>query len=388
MNAAIEHILLQDQLSEDDLKVLDQACKDDASLAEFVRNWAALTSQIRNSLDQHIPDSRLLVLYALSESGDKGVLTDEERTELDAAQEVISRALAKHSAVEVILNQIRSDAEVFQNCWSESVATSRATTRRSPLHRVRLPLPILGLSVRRISLGLAAVVVVLIASIVVFRPMLTQTSDITFSAQEGKTHVVNLPDGSSVRLMPGSAITLHPDETFDRQLRLVGNAFFDVSPGEKQFQVSTANAVTSVFGTSFGISSIDDASLTEVILVSGSVSVATLGSETDPVMLSPGQYSRVLGTDLPTAPLDVDLQKALAWTNLFIFRDTQLSVAFVRLMESFEVSIVVDDSLAELTITGTFAREQGLESILDAIASAMGVRIEKDSETGSYHFGS
>ena len=116
--------------------------------------------------------------------------------------------------------------------------------------------------------------------------------------------------------------------------------------------------------------------------------MATLGSETDPVMLSPGQYSRVIGTDLPTAPLDVDLQKALAWTNLFIFRDTQLSVALVRLMESFEVSILIDDSLAELTITGTFAREQGLESILDAIASAIDVKIEKDSETGNYHFGS
>ncbi|GMQ82519.1 MAG: hypothetical protein BMS9Abin05_1973 [Rhodothermia bacterium] len=384
MNSAVEHILLKDQISEDDLRLLDRACKDDPSLTGLIRHWAALTSHVRESLEQDLPDSRVLVLFALSKGETEIALTRKERSELEAAEVVMTSALEKHPAVEFILDRIRSDVGAFEESWSEAVAPSRTTVDLAPLRKVRLPVPFQRLSVRQFSLGLAAVVVVLVTSMILVRQVFTDSEGFIIRAPEESTHVVNLPDGSSVRLMPGSAITFNSDETFDRQLSLQGNAFFDVTPGEVQFRVSTENAVTSVYGTSFGISSNDEASLTEVVLVSGSISLASLGPDTNPVMLSQGQYSRVIGADLPSAPMDVDLQQALAWTNLFIFRDTPLSVVIERLMDSYEVSIAVDKNLIELTITGTFAREQGVVSILDAIATALGVRIEEGSDTGSY----
>ena len=384
MNSAVEHILLQDQISEDDLRELDRACKDDPSLTDLIRHWAALTSHVRESLEQDLPDSRVLVLFALSGGKTEIALTEEERSEVKAAEVVMNSALEKHPAVENILDRIRSDVNTFEESWLEALAPSRTSVDLARLRKVLLPAPFQRLSVRRFSLGLAAAVVVLVTSMILVRQVFMDSEGLIVRAPKGSIHVVNLPDGSSVRLMPGSAITLHSDQSFDRQLSLEGNAFFDVTPGDVQFRVSTVNAVTSVYGTSFGISSNDEASLTEVVLVSGSISLASLGPDMKPVMLSPGQYSRVIGSDLPTVPQDVDLEQALAWTNLFIFRDTQLSVVIERLMDRYEVSITVDKNLIDLTITGTFAREQGVSSILDAISTALGVRIEEDSDTGSF----
>lgn len=382
MRTTIEHILLQDQISEGDLKDLKRACKDDPSLAQMVLHWAALTGHVRESLEQDLPDARILVLYALSDGEYERDLTENERLEIEATEAAMSSAIEKHAAVETILDRIRSDVVAFDECWSEVVAPSRTKIDRAPLRNVRFPAPFQRLSVRQFSLGLAATVVMLISSMFIVRQIFTDSDGLIIRAPDGRTHVVNLPDGSNVRLMSGSAITLHSEESFDREIQLEGSAFFDVTPGDVQFRVSTNNAVTSVFGTSFGISYNEETSLTEVVLVSGSLSVASLGTETSRVMLSPGQYSRVLGADLPTAPLDVDLQQALSWANLFIFKDTELSIVVRRLMDSYDVSISVDRQLTDLMITGTFARERGVVSILDAIAAALGVRIQEDSDTG------
>ena len=118
--------------------------------------------------------------------------------------------------------------------------------------------------------------------------------------------------------------------------------------------------------------------ITEVVLVSGTVEFETLDGTDSSVFLVPGQYSRVIRDAPPSAPAEVNLHLALSWTDLFIFRDTALSVVAERLSESFDVEISVESAIAARTLTGTFARERGLDSILEAIAAALNVVIEQN----------
>lgn len=67
-----------------------------------------------------------------------------------------------------------------------------------------------------------------------------------------ETKLINLPDGSYVRLNAESSISY--SEHWDRTLSLKGEAFFQVAEGET-FTVSTATGNVSVLGTSFNVNS-------------------------------------------------------------------------------------------------------------------------------------
>lgn len=379
MTDRIEHILLKDSWSSADLKALEEACTADPRLAELVRKWTTASRYIRKSFQNALPDGRLLVLYGLSTSDRASVLSPDEKEEVSQVQTQIEEALERHPSVELILERIRDDAESFEESWSEAFAPARRSVTRTPVRRIRFSSPVL-----RWGYSLAAVFALTIAAIVLFRQGSPAEEMMTFTAEPGQTHIINLADGSTVRLMDGSTLSYPLRVTFDRYLTLEGKAFFDVSPGDLQFQVRTENAVTSVYGTSFGISSNASLSITEVVLVSGSIALASLDEGIESVRLSPGQFSRVVGSQAPSTPQNVDLNQALRWANLFIFKDTKLSEAADRLATSFETTIVVDPVVAHKTVTGTFAREQGLREILETVASALDIQFTEDPETGEF----
>ena len=120
--------------------------------------------------------------------------------------------------------------------------------------------------------------------------------------------------------MGGSSLTYADPakaSTFNRRVTLTGNAFFDIMPDQRSFTVETPTALTTVLGTSFGIQADDNAM--EVVLATGSISVASKASPDGLVVLQPGQMSRVTRNGVPTTPAPVDLASALEWTGLFIF---------------------------------------------------------------------
>jgi len=375
----VEHILLQTHWSSADREALDAACAADQGLAELVRKWTIVSKYIRKSLKDDLPDGRLLVLYGLSTMDRDSLLSPVEKEEVSRVQAQIEVALEKHPSVKLIIDRVRHDADIFEESWSEAIAPARRFVTRTPVRRIRFSPPIL-----RWGYSLAAILALAVATIVLFRQGSPAEELMTFTAEPGQAHIVNLADGSIVRLMDGCTLSYAFSETFDRKLTLEGKAFFDVSPSELQFQVRTQNALTSVYGTSFGISSSASQSITEVVLVSGSVTLASREEGSESVKLSPGQFSRVVGFGTPSTPQNIDLHRALNWTNLFIFRDTELADAADRLATSFEAKIVVDPEVASRTLTGTFAREQGVREILETIAAALDIQFTEDPETGEF----
>lgn len=101
-----------------------------------------------------------------------------------------------------------------------------------------------------------------------------------------------LPDGTKVWLNVASRLYF-PEEFSDtlRQVRLVGEAFFDVVKNPKKpFIVETEGLTTSVLGTSFNINAYPESREIKVALLEGKVQVQNTGpSEVQTSVLAPGE---------------------------------------------------------------------------------------------------
>jgi transmembrane sensor len=108
----------------------------------------------------------------------------------------------------------------------------------------------------------------------------TVASTVLKENPRGRKSIVQLPDGSMVRLNSESRIT-YPEHFahHERVVHLVGEAFFEVTEDkESPFSVVTGNINTTVLGTSFNIQAWQDDSTINISLAEGKVSVSQIGS--------------------------------------------------------------------------------------------------------------
>jgi transmembrane sensor len=269
--------------------------------------------------------------------------------------------MASHPALEHILKRIRSEADAFESAWTQAAAPRED---RGPLRPVRSSMRLL-----RRTLAAAAVVALLVVGRQWISP--EPTADLPSWAAAASWDVASLPDGSEVRIAPGTTLTwLSEEGDGERRVRLEGSAFFDVTAGPDPFRVETGEALTTVLGTSFGVRTEGG---TEVTLVSGRVSLARLDGQA--LILEPGQQGWMTeGMTLPEIRT-VELGEALSWTELLIFRDTPMAEVARQLSQAFDVTITLHDSLKETPLTGTFESERGTKAILDIIGAALGATV-------------
>jgi ferric-dicitrate binding protein FerR (iron transport regulator) len=206
----------------------------------------------------------------------------------------------------------------------------------------------------------------------------------TVETREGEVTIVELSEGSHIRLLGGSKLSFTDPESGSplfRQALLEGSAYFDIAPEERGFIVKTSNARVTVLGTTFGMNSRDR--ITEVVLTEGRLTLSSEAQLERFVLLEPGQMSRVTADGSPIDPVDVDISEHLAWTGLFIFKSTPLSTVVRHLTGHFDVPITVEAPLNDERVTGTFEQNQPVETILDVLADAVGGSVEIDP-SGSY----
>ena len=98
MQDPLDAILFYDDLTPAQQEALRAACEEDPALAETVAHWQQVRHAVRRSLNTHVPDRRLFVLYALEASGRTDALSEEERRELDAARPMLDEAVQAHRA--------------------------------------------------------------------------------------------------------------------------------------------------------------------------------------------------------------------------------------------------------------------------------------------------
>ncbi|NBC56707.1 MAG: DUF4974 domain-containing protein [Bacteroidetes bacterium] len=103
-------------------------------------------------------------------------------------------------------------------------------------------------------LKIAAILVLAIGVLVLLKEF-TLTD---YKTQVAQTQTIHLPDQSKVLLQPGSSLSYNAYFWFlDREVKLEGEAYFEVAKGET-FTVKTANGKVKVLGTKFNVKTFHD----------------------------------------------------------------------------------------------------------------------------------
>lgn len=175
----------------------------------------------------------------------------------------------------------------------------------------------------------------------------------------GKTNTVMLSDNSQVTLNSKAKISYPNWFQFNRNIKLEGEAFFQVSKGSS-FTVETALGEVTVLGTQFNVASFDD--YFEVICYEGKVKVVTQNNAT---ILTKGEVLRLSNNNLenwaeiqPTKPLWISGETA--------FKNIPMKYVFQKFKQQYDVEITYPKNIEQIKFTGSFSnsdKEIALKSI-------------------------
>ncbi len=368
---------------------------EDPELARAWAHWCAVRARIRDRLNDQVPECRLLVLYALETAGRDSALSEAEQEALAASRDEIERALEAVPALAQVVESIQDDQEAFDAAWATQMDGAGAahrgpeTTSRSAERTERAPRP----SGRRSRSDLyqwtrrAAVAALLIGVAVLATMYWPQDEALTtVTVDEGERRVVDLADGTTVRLAGGATLS-YPSNLSDAEARRVtlreGRAFFDVQRRAegRSFAVETPTATATVLGTQFGV--LTGADTTAVVLAEGQVEVGARDEPSASVTLEPGQRSRVQRGQVPASPTSVNLTTTLDWTGLLVFRSTPMGTLAEQLQRHYDGTISVASVLQDEPVSGTFEQEQSLEEVLGTLAKTLNAEVQSTAE-GQY----
>ena len=175
-----------------------------------------------------------------------------------------------------------------------------------------------------------------------------------YSTDIGEQRLIQLADGSKVRLDAASKIRVR----FDRGARRIrledGRAFFDVAhdPG-RPFIVDAGQASVRAVGTRFDVR--QDVGITRVTLIQGKVEVRGLIQDNAaPVQLQAGQ--QVVAGQALSAPRAADVGAATSWiSGQIVFHAVPLRQAIVEINRYSRRPVVLDPAYrGEAPVTGIF----------------------------------
>lgn len=178
-----------------------------------------------------------------------------------------------------------------------------------------------------------------------------------------------LPDGSQVALNSNSRISYREDFDSHRQVKLEGEAFFEVVKSSNPFTVASENLLVTVLGTSFNVldRGKDNAA---VYTISGRVQVNANATK---VVLQANEFCRITGEDLQKGE-GFD-QNIIAWkTDVLTFQQQPLEEVFRTLEKYYDVSFDRGDT-TDCKVTVTF-NDKDLEQAIAMLRKITGLQIE------------
>lgn len=188
----------------------------------------------------------------------------------------------------------------------------------------------------------------------------------------GKTFKIELSDGTLVHLNSGSSLRypVQFDETSNRLVTLIGEAYFEVSKDtNRPFVVQTDEVNVRVLGTKFVLNSFIDASVARTVLIEGSV--ALYKSETQynantTAVLSPGQMGELNRDSDQITVKEVDTHIYMDWLEgKLIFNHKAFPEILKSLERHFNIKIVNKNKhLGEQVFTASFDGES-IDEILN-----------------------
>ncbi|MBV7530245.1 FecR family protein [Chitinophaga sp. sic0106] len=190
----------------------------------------------------------------------------------------------------------------------------------------------------------------------------------TLATPRGRQFQVKLPDGTRVWLNAASSLRYPTAFTGpQRKVTVTGEAYFEVAANAQQpFVVATERSVVEVLGTSFNINAYEAASQISTTLLDGAVRVSATQPGIQPVVLQPGQESRL--TSAQTVISHVDTEKALAWKKgYFNFDGATLHQVLNELQRWYDIEVAYEGNIKDIRFGGELSRSKSLDQIITAL---------------------
>ncbi len=303
-----------------------------------------------------------------------GALTDEEERELT----VWRNASPDHDGLFAAYQKLWHATAPAKSPIDADLDAEWSRLRR----RLRLDAPPRAriLPLRRTWIYVAAAVVIIVGTIVVFL-MQPAVQPITVATANAETTTVTLADGSTARLNSGSTLIYPPAFSgAERRVALQGEALFDVTPGEAPFVVASANAEVRVLGTVFNVWA--RGAETRVAVREGRVALEAPGSASQRVEVTAHQAALRRGDQAPEILDATNIDAAFGWLDDgIIFNRAPLAEILAELTRRFDQPIELRaTNLAAETFTGTFTGWT-LDNILASVCLSFECRVEQEGGT-------
>ena len=240
---------------------------------------------------------------------------------------------------------------------------------------------------RRIGYAAAILILVVSTSILTYwyaqpeqTEFLSENVMNTVYAPAGQRAQLVLLDGTEVWLNAGSRLDYPSAFAEERRVYLTGEGFFKVAKDKtRPFVVSTQTIDIKALGTEFNVLSYPKSKYAEVSLQEGSVKAYFPESESEGLILSPGQLLVQKGDSLKLENMNWD---ELLWKKgIYVFRKQKLETIIEKLALYFNVDIIVrNPEILEYEYVGKFRQRDGIMTILKVIQDIHHFKIEKNDE--------
>lgn len=188
----------------------------------------------------------------------------------------------------------------------------------------------------------------------------------------GKTARINLPDGSTAMLRPGSRLRFPTAFVGSQRLvMLEGEAYFKVEKDAKHpFVVQSGNIETTVLGTEFNISG------STVTLINGRVKVKENDTQQS-VVMTPGQQASVVDSKFRVAV--VDTLPYVYWRDGYIYYDNMtISDIMKSIGSTFNMSVrCMNTDVMQQRMRFMAERDKGVDAALEMMNRMGKVRVSR-----------
>lgn len=236
----------------------------------------------------------------------------------------------------------------------------------------------------RIGTMAAAAAVVAVGAFAIWKGRIAEPITLEYRTAVGKRDSLQLPDGSTVVLAPGSRLTLAEGFTKGtREVTLEGAAFFNVVHDDAHpFTVHAAGAEIRDVGTAFSVKT--TAGNVAVAVTHGIVSVRrepTAARADTATELHAGDRATLDGQSV-RVQRGVVTADDVAWTRgQLAYRDATLAEVQADLARWYGITLQVNDStLARRTLTATF-RSDSAAQVVQLVALALGADVVQRGDT-------
>lgn len=302
----------------------------------------------------------------------------------DQESAVVESWIAKSSENKQVFNQyktiwLRSQAMTFDPEISFDVKTAFKHVlnkiEHDPENEKTLQKSKKSLSLPAFFVRAAAVLLIGIVTYFVYQNISSSGTDVLFADTDDSSEFV-MADSSIINLNAGGEIKYAKNFLGDRKLSLSGEAFFEVKKQNDQaFIVQAFDLDVKVLGTSFYIIALENDSLIEVGVKTGSVQVAQNSGQKSVVLKENEvvKYNKNTHSFSTTESFD---KNALFWlTGLLEFNEQPLDQVLYTLQKVYDTEFVFRKSALEnCSFTGRF-QSASLEEILEQLQFSFNIEI-------------